>query len=173
MTTERQDEIPAWAEALVDLVMTHEGMSRPPVISWADRPLPAGGHRARNSSGMASGNLIAVYAGASEQDARHTLLHELSHWVTDSGHTQAMYAKLFELLWLFGEEGDLEYAKVRESEYQPAPAQMGWTRFSARVATSIQRAEVWVERVLSNPARRGILSVIGAILGVDSLQHLE
>lgn len=168
------DDIPAWAESLVELVMAHEGMPRPPLVEWTARPLPvSGGHRASNSSGMTCGNLIAVYQGASEQDARHTLFHELAHWVTESGHTQSMYAKMFELLWLFGEPGDLDYAKVRESEYQPAAAQQGWSRFSARVNQAVERAEVMVERVLSNPVSRLIMPVIGAILGVDSLQHIE
>lgn len=168
----RAPDIPDWAETLVDLVMTHEGMPRPPHVAWTCGPLPDG-HQAMNSTGVTCGDWIAIDQGASERDARHTLLHELAHWVTDSGHTMAMYAKLYELLWLFGEPGDLEYARSREGEYQPDPAAQGWDRFSARAETWIQRAEGFVERVLSHPVRRVVFSAVGVMLGVDSLQQLE
>ena len=176
MTARAQSSIPtpAWAESLVDLVMAHEGISDPPALAWVAGPLLPTGPRSHRSAGLTCGNAIAIAHGTSEQDARHTLLHELAHWATESGHTAAMYAKLFELLWLFGEPGDLEYAKVREAEYKPGPSQHGYTRFLKRTSVLADRVEDLVERRSINPipAIRFVSVTIGVALGVDSLQHL-
>lgn len=167
----RAMRVPDWAESILSLVMAHEGIEVPPKLSWVDARW-IGDHQGPNSSGATAGNAIAVSPGASIRDARHTLFHELAHWATDSGHTSSMYAKLFELLWLFGEPGDLEYAREREVVYQEDASMRGWMRFATQAATWTQRAETVAERVLSSPIPRGLLSVIALILGVDSLQQI-
>lgn len=177
MISAQQSSIPtpAWADSLVDLVMAHEGISDPPDVTWTHGPLPKTGPRSLRSAGVTCGNAIVIDQGVSERDARHTLLHELAHWATESGHTAAMYAKLYELLWLFGEADDLDYARVREAEYQPGPAQLGWNRFLAKTQSLATRVEDLVERLAVCPipaAVRILAGAVGVALGVDSLQHI-
>lgn len=159
---------PEWAGPIIECVMAHEGISTPPRITWLRSRKPVSrvreidGKRAHyrtmegaiSSSGRCVGDSILVYVGALAVDARVALLHELSHWVTDSGHTAMMYAKLFELIWLFGEPGDAEYAYQREEQYMPAPARVGWGRFSTRVRTWAQRRDLIEERVSVDSSHR-------------------
>jgi hypothetical protein len=67
---------PAWARALAVAVCAEADVAPPDVLRW--RRLP----RLR-SSGVANRHArsIAVSAGTDEVDARHTLLHELAHWL--------------------------------------------------------------------------------------------
>lgn len=73
----RSGSAPAWARSLALAVCAEAGMAPPDVLRWrrADRVA---------SSGVASSprRSIAVTAGTDEADARHTLLHELAHWLT-------------------------------------------------------------------------------------------
>lgn len=172
MNRVKKTRVPGWAESLVELVMAHEGVAVPPELAWTCGPMPDG-YRAKNSLGVTSGNLIAVDEGTSERDARHTLVHELAHWATESGHTVAMYAKMYELLWLFGEGDDLEYARLREHSYQPMVSEQGWARFSARVDTWRDRVNDYLERILASPIPRVVLPVLAVILGVDSMQRFD
>lgn len=138
---------PDWADSMVDLVMVHEGIARPPAVVWMRGPLP-GDESSRwsmHSAGAAIGDSILVDAGIDERDARHTLLHELAHWVTGTGHHSAMYSKMYELIWLFGEPGDLEYAREREAEYQPEASASGWDRFRSRIKAWASRLDDYVE----------------------------
>ncbi len=67
---------PAWARRLALAVCAEAGVGAPEVLRW---------RRARReaSSGLSSRarGSIAVTAGWDEADARHTLLHELAHWL--------------------------------------------------------------------------------------------
>jgi len=68
---------PGWAVKLALRVCAEAGVASPDVLRWrrADRELSTGltRHHARS---------IAVTAGRDPDDARHTLLHELGHWLT-------------------------------------------------------------------------------------------
>jgi len=68
---------PGWAVELALLVCEDARVAPPSVLRWrrADRALSTGltRHHARS---------IAVTAGRDPYDARHTLLHELGHWLT-------------------------------------------------------------------------------------------
>ena len=68
---------PGWAVELALLVCKEAGIAPPRVLRWrrADRDLSTGltRHHARS---------IAVTAGRDPDDARHTVLHELGHWLT-------------------------------------------------------------------------------------------
>jgi hypothetical protein len=67
---------PPWARELALRVCTDAGVAPPDVLRWrrADRELSTGLTRRHTSS-------IAVTAGRDPDDARHTLLHELGHWL--------------------------------------------------------------------------------------------
>ena len=67
---------PGWARELALLVCTDAGAAPPDVLRWrrADRELSTGLTRRATRS-------IAVTAGRDPDDARHTLLHELGHWL--------------------------------------------------------------------------------------------
>jgi hypothetical protein len=68
---------PGWAIELALRVCAEAGVAPPHVLRWrrADRELSTGltRHLARS---------IAVTAGRDPDDARHTTLHELAHWLT-------------------------------------------------------------------------------------------
>lgn len=68
---------PGWAIGLALRVCAEAGVAPPHVLRWrrANRELSTGltRHHARS---------IAVTAGRNPDDARHTLLHELGHWLT-------------------------------------------------------------------------------------------
>jgi hypothetical protein len=68
---------PGWAVELALLVCEEAGVAPPSVLRWrrADRELSTGLTRQHARS-------IAVTAGRDPDDARHTLLHELGHWLT-------------------------------------------------------------------------------------------
>jgi hypothetical protein len=68
---------PDWARSLVLAVCSAAGVAPPNVLRWRRAAREA-------SSGLASrrGGSIAVTAGTDPADARHTLLHELAHWLT-------------------------------------------------------------------------------------------
>ena len=67
---------PAWAVALAISVCQEAGVDPPAVLRWrrARRELSTGLTRRAAAS-------IAVTAGRDSDDARHTLLHELAHWL--------------------------------------------------------------------------------------------
>jgi hypothetical protein len=67
---------PAWAGSLVRAVCAEAGVEAPQVLRWrrASRVQSTGLTNRRSGS-------IAVTAGTDETDARHTLLHELAHWL--------------------------------------------------------------------------------------------
>src|SRR5579859_2247204 len=72
----RSGSAPAWARELVQAVCGEAGVAPPSVLRWRRlaRTLASGvTHRRRGS--------IAVSAGTDADDARHTLLHELAHWL--------------------------------------------------------------------------------------------
>ncbi len=68
---------PDWARSLVLAVCAEAGVAPPSVLRWRRAAREA-------SSGLASrrAGSIAVTAGTDPADARHTLLHELAHWLT-------------------------------------------------------------------------------------------
>jgi hypothetical protein len=68
---------PGWARELAVRVCDEAGVPPPDVLRWrrADRELSTGLTRPHTRS-------IAVTAGRDQDDARHTLLHELGHWLT-------------------------------------------------------------------------------------------
>lgn len=73
----RSGSAPAWARALVVEVCARAGVPPPSVLRWR--------RVARTeASGVTNRRLgsIAVSAGTDVVDARHTLLHELAHWLT-------------------------------------------------------------------------------------------
>ncbi len=76
---------PAWARQLVLAVCSDAGASPPAVLRWRRSPRD-------HSSGLANRRLgsIAVTAGRDPGDARHTLLHELAHWLTPDPPRRAM-----------------------------------------------------------------------------------
>lgn len=155
---------PEWADTIVNLVMAHEGIEGLPRMLWlrsrrTDRRLRVvDGVRMRfrtttgsySSSGACGGNLIVVRMGLSQADARLTLLHELAHWITQHDHNGIMYAKYFELLWLFGEPGDILYARRRADRYQPGSAREGWGRFRALARGWERRIQYVGERLTCN-----------------------
>ena len=66
-----------WARELALRACAEAGVPPPDVLRWrrADRELSTGLTRQQSRS-------IAVTAGRDPRDARHTLLHELGHWLT-------------------------------------------------------------------------------------------
>ncbi len=73
----RSGSAPDWARGLVLAVCSAAGVAPPNVLRWR--------RAAREpSSGLASrrAGSIAVTAGTDPADVRHTLLHELAHWLT-------------------------------------------------------------------------------------------
>jgi hypothetical protein len=72
----RSGSAPAWAYELTLQVCAEEGAVPPDVLRW---------RRAKRDFATGLTNLdvrsIAVTAGRDEADARHTLLHELAHWI--------------------------------------------------------------------------------------------
>jgi len=73
----RSGSAPAWARNLAVQVCTEAGVTPPEVLRWR-RAAREG------ATGLTNPQLrsIAVTAGRDEADARHTLLHELAHWIT-------------------------------------------------------------------------------------------
>ncbi len=73
----RSGSAPAWARDLALAVCAEAGVAPPDVLRWRRAPRVS-------SSGVASPTRrsIAVTAGSDQADARHTLLHELAHWLT-------------------------------------------------------------------------------------------
>jgi hypothetical protein len=72
----RSGAAPSWARALVLAVCTEADVAPPDVLRW--RRLER-----QRSSGVANRHArsIAVTAGTDAADARHTLIHELAHWL--------------------------------------------------------------------------------------------
>ncbi len=77
----RSGSAPAWARELALAVCAELGVAPPSVLRWRRSARAA-------STGLASlsRGSIAVTAGIDLADARHTLLHELAHWLTPEGH---------------------------------------------------------------------------------------
>jgi len=100
----RSGSAPAWAVELALRVCADAGVAPPDALRWrrADRDLSTGLTRRHAGS-------IAVTTGWDTDDARHTLLHELAHWLTAEAprrrgwrrqavhHGRAFYATAFEL----------------------------------------------------------------------------
>jgi len=72
----RTGSAPAWARDLVLAVCSEAGVVPPSVLRWRrlSRSLASGVTNRRRGS-------IAVSAGTDDADVRHTLLHELAHWL--------------------------------------------------------------------------------------------
>jgi hypothetical protein len=72
----RSGSAPAWARELVLVACSEAGVAPPSVLRWRRlaRDLASGVTNRRRGS-------IAVSAGTDAADARHTLLHELAHWL--------------------------------------------------------------------------------------------
>lgn len=72
----RSGSAPAWARELVLAVCGQAGVAPPSVLRWRrlSRSLASGVTNRRRGS-------IAVSAGTDDADVRHTLLHELAHWL--------------------------------------------------------------------------------------------
>jgi len=72
---------PAWAQALALRVCEEAAVAPPDVLRW---------RRIARDAATGLTNLhrrsIAVTAGRDEADARHTLLHELAHWIVPHPH---------------------------------------------------------------------------------------
>jgi hypothetical protein len=72
----RSGSTPAWARELALLACAEAGVAPPDLLRW---------RRAARDFATGLTNLdrrsIAVTAGWDEADARHTLLHELAHWI--------------------------------------------------------------------------------------------
>jgi hypothetical protein len=80
----RTGSAPPWARALALAVCSEACVEPPSVLRWrrASRTQSTGLTNRRSRS-------IAVTAGTDEADARHTLLHELAHWLTpETGATR-------------------------------------------------------------------------------------
>lgn len=105
----RSGSAPAWARSLVLAVCADAGVATPAVLRWRRAARAA-------SSGLASPTRgsIAVTAGSDLADARHTLLHELAHWLSAdaarprrgaraSHHGAAFYAVAIPLFTTHGE----------------------------------------------------------------------
>jgi hypothetical protein len=73
---------PAWARALVRAVCLEAQVAPPAILRWRrlDRVAASGVTNRRLGS-------IAVSAGSDVADARHTLLHELAHWLAPDERT--------------------------------------------------------------------------------------
>src|SRR5438552_15990214 len=98
----RSGSAPAWAVELALRVCANVGMAPPAALRWrrADRELSTGLTRRHAGS-------IVVTTGRDTDDARHTLLHELAHWLAPGGprrrrfrrqavhHGRAFYAAAF------------------------------------------------------------------------------
>lgn len=78
----RSGSAPAWARDLVLEVCAERGLAPPSVLRWRRVVRTA-------ASGVTNRRLgsIAVSAGTDEVDARHTLLHELGHWLAPDERT--------------------------------------------------------------------------------------
>ncbi len=68
---------PAWARSLVLAVCAEARVPPPAVLRWRRGSRTASSGVANRRAGS-----IAVTAGTDLADARHTLLHELAHWLT-------------------------------------------------------------------------------------------
>ena len=147
---------PAWAVALVHEVCAAAGVTPPSRLRW--RRL-----RRLASSGVATrrAGRIAVSAGVDLDDARHTLLHELAHWLAPEErrgrgrrravhHGAAFYAIAFDLF--ARHEASLEAALRREASRYP-------TSLNRAVRLSIPGAAGLLEErraaVRARRARRG------------------
>src|SRR2546430_7850221 len=100
----RSGSAPDWAVQLALRVCEDAGVAPPDALRWrrAQRDLSTGLTRRQAGS-------IAVTAGRDTDDARHTLLHELAHWLTPDiprrrgwrsqavHHGRAFYATAFDL----------------------------------------------------------------------------
>ena len=100
----RSGSTPAWAVELALRVCADVGVAPPDALRWrrADRELSTGLTRRHAGS-------IAVTTGRDTDDARHTLLHELAHWLVPGAprrrgwrrqavhHGRAFYATAFNL----------------------------------------------------------------------------
>ncbi len=155
----RSGSAPAWARGLVLAVCSEAGAPPPTVLRWRRAVREA-------SSGLANlrAGSIAVTAGTDPADARHTLLHELAHWLTPEAptrrggrrsrtvhHGTAFYATA---LALFARYGDgIEPALRREAGRYPSVlrhAAAAGIGEAALVAAERRRA-----RMAHGPAARG------------------
>lgn len=73
----RSGSAPAWARQLALAVCADAGSAPPAVLRWRRSPRDASTGLANRQRGS-----IAVTAGRDPADVRHTLLHELAHWLT-------------------------------------------------------------------------------------------
>lgn len=71
---------PPWARNLALTVCAEAGVAPPSVLRWRRSDRAASTGLASRSRGS-----VAVTAGRDPADARHTLLHELAHWLTPAG----------------------------------------------------------------------------------------
>jgi hypothetical protein len=72
----RSGSAPGWAHRLVLAVCAEAGTAPPAVLRWRRSPREASTGLTNRRRGS-----IAVTAGSDPADARHTLLHELAHWL--------------------------------------------------------------------------------------------
>ena len=73
--------VPAWAHDLVQSVCTQAGLPLPDRVSWRPRPNEQTSHGVTRTTLAPVQVAISIFAGASETDARHCLLHELAHYL--------------------------------------------------------------------------------------------
>jgi hypothetical protein len=73
--------VPAWVHDLVRLVCDEAGLPLPDRVSWRPQPGEQTSHGVTRSTLNPVRVAISVFAGTSEVDARHCLLHELAHYL--------------------------------------------------------------------------------------------
>lgn len=101
--------------------------------------------------GLAEGPAIRV-SGGTEQQRRVGLVRSLAGWVTghERDESPVVYSTLFELLFMFGERGDLDHAYAYYTEHlaDTDPVRQGWERFTSRVIRAPRRLR-WIEERLT------------------------
>jgi hypothetical protein len=123
----RTGAAPAWARELAEAICAEAGVPPPGVLRWRR----VGRTAATGLTNRHTGS-IAVSQGTDLADARHTLLHELAHWIApaDHGvrgrgrrraaihHGSAFYRVAFALY--AGHEAPIEEALAREAARYPS-----------------------------------------------------
>lgn len=83
---------PTWAQPIIDLVMTHEGMT--------EQPSP-------------SACWVGGDATPETADSRSAIFHDLAHASISSQHCEGLAMRQLLYAWLYGEEGDISHGASR------------------------------------------------------------
>lgn len=129
---------PEWAVSLLKQIAREEGRTDTPHLFWRrqrTRPSKSSSGKTQWSKALKR-RVISINQGLDLVDARHVLLHEITHWLVGvkHGHNVTFYTALYHLVNQWSAE-HMEHARKRESAYKPTASRAAYAAFTREKAS--------------------------------------